>query len=241
MKSAPPPNYPILIALAYWEGDAPMMRSLVKLIVGMQAVHAGRSCAFMLVARRDAKMDNEMVAMLAKKFDVFTLQSNRFEKGWPAGCNGMFAATITQMVTRRTDCDSMFWLETDCVPMRPDWHQILALEWKNRQPGVNIVGCRTTTDGSPNTDHITGCAIYDAKIAMKLSKLVSPSRGAWDWEFRRDIVRMGQHTDKIILKYRATEGAEEMMAFGNPPAIVHGWKNKSLLGLVAKKYGVNID
>lgn len=240
MKAAPPPNYPICIALAYWHGDADMMRSVVRLCVGLQKEHAGRSCAFMLIARRDTPMDQDMVRMLATRFDVFTLQSNRFETGWPGGCNGVFAATIIEMATRRHDVDCFFWLETDCVPMRPDWHQVLANAWRNRSPGVNIVGCKTTTDGNKNTEHITGCALYDPKIAIKLPKLVGPGHGAWDWECRFQMVSMGAHTDKIWLKFRQKTADPKFMQHRDPPAILHGVKDKSLLQMMGDKYGIKI-
>lgn len=240
MKSAPPPNYPILITLAYWHGDADMMRSLVKLCVGLQKEHAGRSCAFMLIARRDTPIDQDMVRLIATRFDVFSYQSNRFEKGWPQGPNGVFASTIIEVAKRRNDCDCMFWLETDCVPMRPDWHKILANEWKKRGNNVNIVGCSTTVDGNERTRHITGCALYDQKIALKLTKLIGPGHDAWDWGCRREMLGMGKNTEKVWLKFRYPTADPEWMNHSDPPAIIHGVKNKSLQNMVAEKYGVRI-
>lgn len=240
MKSAKAPNYPILITLPYWSGDADMMRSVVKLCVGLQKEHVRRSCAFMLVARRDTPMDQDMVKLLATRFDVFTHQSNRFEKGWPQGPNGIFASTIIEVANRRNDVDCMFWLETDCVPMRPDWHQVLASEWRNRKPGVLVVGCKTTVDGSADSSHITGCALYDPKIALKMKVLTACSAGAWDWEHRRKILGVGQHTDRVHMIYRGKNADPKLVTQKNPPAVLHGIKDDSLLRLMSQKHGIKI-
>lgn len=240
MKGANPPNYPILIALGYWHGDQAAMLSLVKLIVGMQDQHAGRSCAFMLTARRDTNIDSEAVDRLASRFNVFTHKSVRFDTGWPSGSNGIFGSTMIEIALKRRDSDCVFWMEPDCVPLRKDWHQVLAAAWKTRQPGKLILGHKLSIDGRPEGMHINGCALYDTQIARKMPGLTSAGLGAWDWQHRVGIVKNGQDTPVIRLYYKH-ENAPKNFIEGfkaNAPAVVHGFKDRSLLELAAKKFSV---
>jgi len=129
-QSKPPSIIPILVVISYWEGDKNLAKKLVNLIVGMQSEHAKRSVEIMLVCRQDCKVDLEMVGKLSTKFNVHTFLSKSPFRGWPQGCNGMFASSMIQISQNMNPFGGVFWMEADCVPMRPSWYSELSSAWR---------------------------------------------------------------------------------------------------------------
>lgn len=230
MKSPLP--IPILICIPYWSGDIVMARKLAKIIVAQHPGHVKDLAHVLLVHRQDFYThDKELVDTLSKSFNVHTFQANSPMRGWPDGANGMFGSAMTRVSSFQERYECVYWMEPDCVPLAPNWFWNLYLEWKKRKPGVNIVGC---SDGQ----HITGCAIYHPNIARIMPKISSAGGQAWDWMYRQDILAMGQHTNLIENHYHG-QNCDPANANGQA-AIIHGYKDFSLLNAVADKFKVKI-
>lgn len=233
-QAKPAEPVPLLVVIAYWEGDKNLARKLVNLIVGMQAVHAKREVEIMLVCRQDCKIDKEMVAKLATRFNVHTHVSTSPFKGWPQGPNGMFASSMIHISQWMKPYGGVFWMEADCVPMRPSWYTELSNNWKRRKASTRIMGWIGDCHGDGTGVHITGCAIYECKIAKILPCITASCTAPWDFEHRKAMVSVGERTPLIENAYRARNATEATAAL--PFAVIHGFRDESLLDLVSKKY-----
>lgn len=238
-KGLPPLSYqanilsgpiPIMICLAYWDGDKDLAVKVANLMADLQPHHVGNACRVLLVCRQDSKMYPEIYNPLLKKFNVSYHISGSPLRGWPSGPNGMFGNTMLHLCNSAVATECVFWMETDCVPMRTNWFWDLVQLWRNRAPGANIIGCRCDCHGDGTGDHINGCAIYDPQIARIMPSIVSCDNIAWDYCNRQAIVRMGQSTNQIQLRYKATN--VEPTILNDPCCVMHGVKDNSLIDLV---------
>lgn len=235
---------PMLIVVPFWRGDLPQAWDLLRIITGLQKVHVGPQAHVLLVCRQDAMHDRDMIKLVMAKFNTFTFISRSAMKGWPDGPNGMFGSAMIHVANNgKNKYEVVYWMEPDAIPLVPDWFNDLLGAWRARPPGTLVVGNRGDANGNGTGDHITGCAMYAPNIARSvLSKITHTSGMAWDWIHREDIVKHGQHTHLIENYYKATNCSEEQFeAFiSNGRKIVHGFKDRSLVSHVAKKYGIKI-
>lgn len=229
---------PLLIVLAYWEGDRAQATEICKIAAGLQPGHVGPTAHFLLVPRQDCSFDQNMINILAPKFNVFTHQSTSPLKGWPAGANGMFGSSMIHVATNfENKYEAVYWLEPDCVPIVPNWFWDLVLEWRRRHPTTNIVGCRHDCHGDGTGDHISGCALYHPNIARILPEITRCDNWAWDYQHRAAIVRMGGPTKLIQNRYKQTNVDPGVI---EEPGVVliHGVKSPCVMNAVKKKYRI---
>jgi hypothetical protein len=230
----PPPPCEVLVAISFWDGDRELCRKMVDLIVDLEPVHVGRRAGILLVHRQDCKVDNEMVAKLKTRFDVLVHKSDSPNRGWPQGCNGMFSSTILHVRRWKIPCKCIYWMEADCTPMYPGWFDDLAQAWRERKPMTLVKGWTGDCNGDGTGWHITGCALYDPEIAIKMPFITSTAGGAWDYEHRRAIMARGERTTLIENWYRKNKAPDSLM--DKKYAVVHGIKDGSLCDMVRKKY-----
>lgn len=230
----------ILIVIPYWQGDQVTAKEMCRVIAGLQANHAGTTAHVMLVARQDVKMDHDMINIISKKFNTLTHLSASPLRGWPNGSNGIFGDSMIRISNSKFDktYETVFWMEPDCVPMRPNWFWDLVIAWRGRHPTTKIVGCRHDCNGDGTGDHITGCAMYHPNIARILPQICKSDHIAWDYQHRAAIVRMGGPTNQIANRYKGRN--VEPTILNDPAAVIHGIKDYSLIKLVAKKYGIQL-
>lgn len=230
---------PILIAVPFWRGDHTQAIELCKIMVGLQSAHAGQTCHVMLICRQDFKIDPNMVKIVALKFNVLTYQSQSPLRGWPQGPNGMFGSTMIHIANNfKEKYECVYWMEPDAIPLCPNWHWCLVQEWRRRHPQALIVGCRSTIDGSSQSDHITGCALYHPNIARVMPYLTTSSEVAWDYIHREKIIASGGSTKLIQNRY----GQRNL-----PPGvidepglvIIHGCKDASVTQAVRAKHRIS--
>lgn len=213
------------------------MVDMCKLIDGLQGAPVPNLCHFLLVSRQDVAPDNVALDILKKKHSAWHYRSQSPLKGWPAGPNGMFGSTINFLHLRNAQYETMFWMEPDCVPMRPNWWFELVEAWRNRPIGKIVVGCMHRVDeNNEDSTHITGCALYDPMIARRLPFLATSDRLAWDWQHRRAMCDYGVNTPAIQNRFRCMNATESTLQ--EPQAVTHGFKDESLIKLVASKYGI---
>lgn len=231
-------SVPILIVIPFWQGDKDIATEICKIIAGMQPQHVGQTAHVMLACRQDCSIDDQMVRIVAAKFNVITHKCNSPLRGWPAGPNGMFGSTMIHIATVLQNLyECIYWLEPDAVPIKPNWFWDLVLEWRKKHPNAKIVGCRADCNGDGTGDHITGCALYHPDIARILPCITQCSHVAWDYQHRDKIIGMGGPTRLITNWYKATKAPQGIL---DQPGVVvtHGFKDRSVINLVKQKYRI---
>lgn len=231
---------PILIVIPFWSGDQGLAIQLCRIIAGLQNAHAGNTANVLLVSRQDCKEDPNMVKIISPKFNTLTYKSQSPLKGWPAGANGIFGSSmihISNVLGNKYEC--VYWMEPDCVPIRPNWFWDLVLTWRKRHPTCKIIGHRSDCDGNGKGDHITGCSIYDPNIARILPEITRCDNVAWDYLHRNKIVRIGGSTNLIQNRYRQTNLPPGVIEEPGV-VIIHGTKDNSVVNAVARKYNIKL-
>lgn len=229
---------PILICVPFWSGDMGQATTMLRVMAGLQAGHAQQLAHVMLINRQDCKLDMNMVKIISSRFNVFTFQSPSPLRGWPSGPNGMFGTTminISNNFSKKYEC--VYWMEPDCVPIRPNWFWDLVLAWRGRHPTCRILGCRHDCDGNGKGDHITGCALYDPDIARIMPAITRCDRVAWDYALRDKIVAIGGSTRLIQNRYKQTNLPAGVIEEPGV-CIIHGCKDLSVVNAVKRKYGL---
>lgn len=237
----PAPPVPILIVIPYWNGDKDHAFELCKIISGLQEHPVkGDIAHVLLVCRQDSAIDPVMVKIIREKFTVFTFHSRSPLKGWPSGSNGIFSQTMIHIGQRSIKSyECVYWMEPDAIPLCPNWFWDLVIEWRNRHPTTNIVGCRADCNGDGTGDHITGCAIYHPNIAKILPEITLCDGQAWDYQHRAKIVQMGGPTKLIENWYKATNADPGILDRINVGVrVIHGFKDRSVINLVKQKYNI---
>lgn len=238
----PIPIVPLLVVIAFWERDQGDAIELCRLLCGLQEKHAGQEVHIMLVNRQDCKMDPNLVKIAAQKFNVLTHRSTSAQRGWPMGCNGMFASSMMHIGMRlKNRYETVYWMEPDAIPIHPNWHRALVHAWRKRHPSALVVGCRADCNGDGSGDHISGSCLYHPEITKKIPQIVATKGAAWDYEHRAVIVRNGQHTNLIANHYKARNilpaTIEDLLKQG--VVILHGTKDRSVINYVRTKYGIS--
>lgn len=229
---------PILICVPFWKGDQGQAIEMCRIIAGLQVGHVQQTAHVMLIARQDCPQDPNMVKIISAKFNTHTFKSPSPLRGWPSGPNGMFGTTmihIANQFSKNYEC--VFWMEPDCVPLRPNWFWDLVLAWRGRHPNAKIVGCRHDCDGNGKGDHITGCALYDPNIARIMPAITRCDHIAWDYALRDKIVAIGGSTNLIQNLYKQ-RNVHAGVADQNGVSVVHGIKDRSLSLHVMRKFGI---
>ena len=234
-------NVPILICIPFWKGDQGQAIELCRIIAGLQAAHAAQTAHVMLINRQDCPMDTNMVKIISSKFNTLTYKSPSALRGWPSGPNGMFGTTMIHIANQfAKNYECVFWMEPDCVPLKPNWFWDLVLEWRRKHPKAKIVGCRHDCNGNGTGDHITGCALYDPNIARIMPAITRCCNIAWDYALRDRIVAIGGSTKLIQNRYRQINvpaGAIEEPGV----SVCHGVKDRSVVNAVVRKYGIRMS
>lgn len=99
------------------------------------------------------------------------------------------------------------------------------------------MGWKGDCNGDGSGWHITGCAIYNQQIARMINGIASCDRIPWDYQCRSAMLSKGKEISKIHLCWRAREAKDDI--FFRHYAMVHGYKDNSLLKLVRTKYCKN--
>lgn len=231
---------PILIVIPYFAGDSGQATDVCRIIAGLQPNHVGNAAHVMLAHRQDCKLDINIVKIVSPKFNVHTFQTRSPLRGWPSGPNGMFGSTMSYLSNNfQNKYECVYWMEPDAVPLCPNWFADLVNSWRGRHPTSLVVGCRSDCNGDGTGDHITGCALYHPNIARLMPQLTTCDRVAWDYQHRAAIVARGGTTNLIENFYNqknAPPGIVDRINVG--VRIIHGFKDRSVVTHVAKKYKI---
>lgn len=235
---------PMLVCIPFWGGDKDKAMDLCRILVGLQSHHVGNIVHVLLVARQDCAHDQNMIKIVMAKFNCFTHVARSPLRGWPDGPNGMFGGTMIHIANnnKKNQYEVVYWMEPDAIPLCPNWFMDLLHAWRTRHIKSLVVGCRGTVDGSSQSDHITGCALYHPNIARLMPELTSCTGMAWDYKFRAKIIANGGHTP-LIENFYNHKNADPLLVvdrLSKGVRIIHGFKDRSVMDLVAQKYGIKI-
>lgn len=169
------------------------------------------------------------------------------DEKWPIGPNWMFATICEHMKDRS---QPFFWLEPDCIPLKPHWLETLEAEYTTcGQPFLGNV-IKNNDPAHPKINfHINGCAIYPPGSAPIFQPFLwTKSTGgaiiAWDFAAGDNIARLTHNTDLIhhfwgthqqppTFANKKLPGSEDHVitpAFLNPKAVLfHRCKDNSLI------------
>lgn len=176
----------IVVALQFWEGDKEKAMHLARLIADIEPVK-NELVDFAFFARFDTTHDEETVARVARKFNVWKMQCTREMKGWPDGCNAMALDLMHQANMRShrewRQVKAVYLIESDVLPMRRDWLVRLTKEWDIAAAAGKLLMGSWYPFHSP-VGHVNGNMFVDPNIMSLIKGLQGcPPGRAWDTEF----------------------------------------------------------
>lgn len=218
--------------------DAFQALGLAKLIADIEPHHR-TDVEFAVSHRRDTNPDtvNEIRVALATKFNVHVIKGKRYGTGFPVGCNDLWQETMLRLsiLVRdgKTKMTGALTFEADCIPLRPDWINVLKSEWDRcLAAGKHCVG---HMHGDP-ADHINGNAIFNIRMTKIFPEMAGAGDAGWDWWHRQLLMRVGMDTDAIFQIYRmqdvTTDKIRMIRKNGQIPALFHGTKGTSGIAAV---------
>lgn len=239
----------LAIALQVCPLDVWTAQRLARLICSIQEKR--NDIEFIVSARRGTNPDAvKQLAAIAKEgfTNVHVVNGKRFGTGWPNGCNDLWAETIirtTQLAEAgKIRATGVLTFESDCIPLRPDWLDIIAAAWKEAErKNLYCVGHAhrgvASIDGEPTPEptHINGNAVFSVGIIKRFPQLMgSDARAGWDAYHGKLLLNIGEDTNTIFQRYRIKqierEEVEAIRKNGEIPGMFHGIKGTDGLAAV---------
>jgi len=190
-----------------------------------------------------------------KKIHIFNEDGPR---GWPEGPNFYWKQTIEYLKWEENKLP-WFWMELDCVPLKPNWANILEQEYiKNNKPCMGTVQDTTTITKDMYRivigKHLQGTAIYPPRVdeICSIWQYVDQLPTAFDvitqWEIMPNtadtkLIQQGFRTHKYKLHFNPFKiqgedngdqgGAVSYNTPLNREAVIHhGCKDSSLADII---------
>lgn len=244
------PTPKLAICLQVCPLDVFLGQRLVKLICSIEPAKRA-DIEFIVSARRDTNPVTvaAIATLAATRFaNVRVIKGKRFGTGWPQGCNDLWQETMMR-VSQMHDSghiksDGVLTFEADCLPLRPDWLNQLALEWAHAK-GIGKLICghahcwplEEDAEQAGKPGHINGNAIFHCSATDRLPALNgSDARVGWDCYHSKLLLTNGVDTPMIAQKYRIKsiqrEQIEAIRKDGQIPALFHGIKGEGGLEAV---------
>lgn len=234
-------NSRLILALQVSPVDVFDGLNLIRLIADIQGEQRD-DVEFAIVYRRDVnKYTLQEIAETAERAFkcVHRIKSKGFATGWPHGCNEMWVNGMTDFYRMSmnekppmTLAPAVLTFEADCVPLRPDWIDLLRGEWERCQKAKkHVIGHVHTFEHQTAPNHINGNAIFDIQIfghgkGRGLQEF-SATQG-WDAFNGALLLELGMDTPYIAQKYRIKEinrfEIDAIRKQGHVPALFHGLK-----------------
>lgn len=217
--------------------DVYTAQDLMRLIADIEPVRRS-DVEFALAWRRDTNpfAVRELASIAKSKFEVVhALKGQRRGVGHPLGCNDLWQesmdAVLRMTKSGSTKADGVLTFEPDCIPLRPDWINVLKHEWGVAKTHDRLVAghAHSKPSDEPPT-HINGNAIFAADILAKHRTLGdSNGKNGWDTHSGKLLLSIGYDTFAIYQKYRINQVSRpEVEAFRKHlkiPALFHGIKS----------------
>lgn len=231
----PVPRTKLVVALQFWEGDKDRAMHLARLIADIEPVK-NDLVDFAFFARFDATHDEDTIAKVSRKFNVWKMTCERQGTGWPNGCNAM-ALDLLQQANRRANAEwkqvkAVYLIESDVLPMRRDWLKLLSQEWdEGAAKGKLLLGSWHPFHSS--VGHLNGNMLVDPQIVSKIKGLEACRPGqAWDTEFALKFEPHWTKSRQMANHYNFQRSISPEVLFSSvdgktPVAVVHGIKDAS--------------
>lgn len=230
----------LLLALQFWDGDAPQAYRLAKILADIEPAHC-QEADLLLVHRFDHRLDNKVVEYVRRKFNVYTHKCPRKGTGWPMGCNDLWLGTmdwIYQHQTRLSPYKAAFTFEGDGAPLCLDWIRRLSEAWNACPEPCFVAGHWVEHHPRP---HINGNALFSChptflKWISTEVVTVNTAQG-WDYYLAPNFKQWGQAKLPQIRSFWASktvtpEWFQTELNLGT--VWFHGCKDDSLHELVSK-------
>jgi len=189
--------------------EVPQAEELINLLTDIEAVPR-RDCEFILFTRKDVETADarRLLARLQTKFVRSKhVEAWDYATGWPHGPNTMWCSLIRQMYHMHrmdeTACDGFLSFETDCIPIRTNWIDLLSRAWNDaRAQGKEATGHFHGPDEQAPT-HMNGNAIFDVDFWHKHEDMTGcHGMQPWDVFFAPQILKVAVDTPTINQWYR---------------------------------------
>lgn len=200
---------------------------------------------FGIAWRRDtnAFAVRELATIAKSKFAVVhAFPGKRRSTGHPLGCNDLWQESMDNVLrmTRSgsTKASGVLTFEADCIPLRPDWINVIKSEWIDAfMAGKLVMGHAHSKPSDTPPTHINGNAVFASNILEKHSTLGdSNGRNGWDTHSGKLLLNIGQDTFAIAQKYRIEKitrpEIEAIRKHGFIPALFHGIKTPDSIKIV---------
>jgi hypothetical protein len=192
--------------------------------------YAEPSRDFWIIYRRDCDQGliQHATKLLNDSFRAVAIQARNYGEGHPDGCNALWTSAMIESwhMTRegRAMHEAILTFEADCVPLRPDWIDVLENEWIKNRPAQVV--------GHQDENHINGNAMFGATLLRDQPMVLqNSSNGNWDWANRFLFNKIGKNTDMIFQLYQQKTIEEDqfirILKNGTRPALLHGVKDSS--------------
>lgn len=221
-------NMKLAICLQVSPLDVWLGLRLTRLLVKIEP-EKRRDITFIVSARRDTNKPavDEILATAKTKFpSAHVIRCKRFGTGWPHGCNDLWQETMMRCAqgydAGHIQTDGVLTFESDCIPLRPDWLDRLAEEWREARargkfvcghahawdaPGASIGDSIGSTETQLPATHINGNAIFHAKVSDFYPELNGcDARQGWDAYHGKLLLSIGVDSPFIYQRYRLKDG-----------------------------------
>lgn len=230
-----------IICLQYHESDKPQAERLLRLIADCE--REPRDDVELLLCRRfDAAPMTEAMIYAAGKFKVSGYQTHTRWTGWPAGPNAMVKDVLTEAASRVksgewADVDGLLMIEPDCVPMSPNWIDVIRGAWRvTRGEGRWMMGSWRNSGGE--FGHINGNAVVMPDLAERISLDCIGSDLAWDCAIVPQIKNYWQVSNAFKNCFESRGATEYDLKTPETgvgcPALVHGYKDTSAIEIAER-------
>ncbi len=199
----------LVVALQYWEGDEHRAMRLARIIADVEVEPRGDVVLALCRASTTPKtrLALETFHYCSRKFRVMTLQSDVAGDGYPDGANALWGGTFSGLYRRwragNLSAASVFFIESDGVPIRRDWLTRIKTEHElNVLRGRRVTGSVTTK----NIVHVNGNLVSHLSVwGDRMSLHETPSGQAWDVFHAASLMQEAADTPLIRNVYGSTD------------------------------------
>jgi hypothetical protein len=156
---------------------------------------------------------------------------------WPQGPNRVFQQVLWFYYHKKLR-GPFFWVEPDCVPLTPDWLDLVADEYRRcDKPFMGaVVDPNPPKNRAPR--HMTGNAVYPDRAYVLAPRLMEAHHTAWDVHAAPQILPKAHLTKLIQHDWRRPEiqTADELRRILQPEAVLfHSDKYGAISRILSKR------
>ena len=187
----------MLVVLNYSHVDRQRALELLRWIGELGGAHGHE--LLLGLNRLSIGSESELVDEAKKHFDNVgvTAPPDEDERGWPYSPNHAWRHVV-YWVRERIQKDFL-WLEPDCVPLPlPNgklWIDEISKAWDARPQGKHFMGCDVNVSGSKR--HMSGIAVYPAKVVAFTRRMPELNGEAWDMFFAEEFFQFSHFTPLV--------------------------------------------